>query len=168
MTADLPEINVQMRDTCQVLLYLCAFYLSVLLFLSLLIIRRNGLRNKSVASILFFLIVMLSIKLWFFVEEYKAYKSGTVFKQDGLLGTMLTALPVLFFMMASILNLNYWINFFLSADKTICEFDGRPFDKKLYYKRKDTLYYITGSLIAVIIGYIVILGAYPGFFNPNT
>jgi hypothetical protein len=41
----------------------------------MLIIRRNGLKNKSVASIMLFLVFGLSIKLWFYSEEYKAYKN---------------------------------------------------------------------------------------------
>ena len=155
-----PASFPQMRDTCEVLIYLCAFYLFVLLSLSLLIVKKNGLRNKSVASILFFLVLALSIKVWYFVEHYKSNRNGIVFGTTGLLSTMLLALPILLFMMASILNLNYWINFFLSADKTICQFDGRPFDKKLYDKRKFFLNWITGSLLAVLILYIIILGAY--------
>ena len=73
---------------------------------------------------------------------------------------MLQALPVLFFMMASVINLNYWINFYLSAVRTISQFDLRPFDNKLYNKRKFFLNYITGSVLTILIVYILLLGAY--------
>ena len=60
-------------------------------------------------------------------------------------------------MMASVLNLNYWISFYLSMDKTIAQFDGRMFDKKLYSKRKFVLNIITGIFILFMVGYIVFL-----------
>jgi hypothetical protein len=144
-----------------VLVYLAAFYLFVLLCLTLLIIKRNGLKNKSVASIMLFLVLGLSVKLCFYAEEYKAKKNcEKLYDETGLYYTMLIALPVLFFMMASLLNLNYWINFYLSADRKITEYDRKPFNKKLYNKRIFFLNYITGSLIAVLILYVILLGAF--------
>lgn len=114
---------------------------------------------------IFLFILMISIKLYFYNKCAQIYKTETTIDFTDLEMVMLQALPAQLFVIGSILNLNYWIRFYLQIDKTVALFDGRNFDKKKYNNTKLILNIFTGVLIGCLLFYSSLL--YAWLFSKN-
>ena len=105
------DILITLYQTCVVLSWINSIFLLLLVIVSCLIIKRN--KHKLVPIMLIFFILAIVTKLLYFLKSAQVYKSYFAVEFTQFQSTMLFQLPILFFMMASILNLNYWITFYL-------------------------------------------------------
>ena len=140
------------------LIWICSFFLGVLVIISLMIIKRN--KNKIVPIIMLFFLLAILTKLLYFRKYVKVLESYYLIDFTKFEYTMYSQLPILFFMMASILNCNFWITFYQKVDYNICQFKGLSYDKKQFRNKKLCLNIITTIIIIVLLTYTLCLATF--------